>query len=140
VAGEDLWRYCRASKSYIEWLGMPPVRATMFAVATGIFSAIGLLILLLATDYLKISRSNRWGRRFRHMADGTFTIYLMHYPFLVLLLFAGLLHPGRPMDDVFLGVGMCAVLIAVAVPIDKFKLVIRRWLRSYGKVYRNVVS
>jgi hypothetical protein len=57
----------------------------------------------------------------------------MHYPFLVLLFFAGLLGPGRPLVDVLLGIGVCAVLIAVAAPIDRFKLLIRGWLRSYGK-------
>ncbi len=114
-------------------MGMPSLRANMFAVAVGVFSSAALLVLLLATDHIEISRSSRSAQWFRSLANGTFAIYLMHYPFLVLLLFLGLLRPHHDVINVLVTAGMCAVLIAIAVPVDAFKLVIRRWLRSLGR-------
>jgi peptidoglycan/LPS O-acetylase OafA/YrhL len=113
-------------------MGLAGLRANMFAVAVGVFSSAALLVLLLAMDHIEISRSSRWARWFRSLANGTFTIYLMHYPFLVLLLFLGLLRPYHDLFNVLVTAGMCAVLIAIAVPVDAFKLVIRRWLRTLG--------
>lgn len=120
----------------LQLLGVPPMRATMFAVATGLLSALALVPLLFAMDYVVISAKSRAARGFRRMANGTFTIYLMHYPFLVLLLFLHLLKPRDPWNTVLVVGGMCAILIAAAVPIDALKLVLRRRLREIAKPNR----
>jgi peptidoglycan/LPS O-acetylase OafA/YrhL len=116
----------------LTWMGAPVMRASMFAVAVGIFSSAALLLLLLAVTPVEIAKTNRWAKGFRRMADGTFTIYLMHYPFLVLLLFAGVLRPEHKVWGALAAAVMCSLLIVAAVPIDRFKLVLRRWLRSWG--------
>ena len=116
----------------LEMIGLTALRANMFAVAVGVLASVTLLFLLLAMDYIEISRSNRLAKGFRRLADGTFTIYLMHYPFLVLLLFSGVLRPEHRVRGVVAAVAMCLILIAAAVPIDGFKLILRRWLRSFG--------
>jgi peptidoglycan/LPS O-acetylase OafA/YrhL len=119
-----------ALRNPLELLGMAPMRATMFAVGVGFFFAIALVPTLFAMDYVVISGKSRWARGFRRMANGTFTIYLMHYPFLVLLLFTHVLKPKNPLNTVLVVTGMCAILIAAAVPIDALKLVLRRRLRA----------
>ncbi len=94
----------------IERIGMSPMRATMFAVATGVLSSVALLVLLFAMDYLHLSRENRWARGFREIANGTFSLYMLHYPFFVLLLFAGVLRPGHFVENALVSLGMIVLL------------------------------
>jgi peptidoglycan/LPS O-acetylase OafA/YrhL len=119
-------------KNPIELLNMQFVHATMFAVATGVVTSVALLVLLLAIDYVEVPRSRWWAKGFRKMADGTFAIYLMHYPFFILLLFLGLIRPGHTPGNVLAFLGMVGILTACSIPMDTFKLAIRRWLRSVG--------
>ena len=125
-----IFRAFASVRNPLEMAGLPVLRATMFAVSVGIFTAVGLLILLQMSDFFDLPRNTPWAKGFRRIADGTFTIYLMHTPFLVLLLFLGLLPPGRVVWNVLAVVGICVVLMAAAVPADAFKLAIRRWLHA----------
>ncbi|MDB6087000.1 MAG: putative acyltransferase [Gammaproteobacteria bacterium] len=111
-------------------LGLNPRRGTMFAVSTGVVSTVFLFFLLLATHYIRIPRSHDWAKRFRPVADGTFAIYLMHYPFIALLVVAGVLRPQHAVGDTLVFAGMCAIMTFAAVPIDVFKNFIRRSLQS----------
>ncbi len=111
-------------------LHMPEVRATLFAIATGIFSFVALIPLLFLMDFFDVSRSSLWARSVRQVANGTFTVYLMHYPLLVLLSYTGLLRRGHRLSDALIVSAMCLILVAVAVPVDWLKLTIRRWLKS----------
>ena len=113
-------------------LGVQPMRATLFAVAIGVTCAVTLYVALLAVDGLRISRDSWLAGRVRYIANGTFTIYLMHYPFMLLLSYLGLLHRGHIVRNPLLMVAMCALLIAAAAPIDTLKNAIRRWLRGWS--------
>ncbi len=115
-------------------LGVSYLRANMFAVAVGLFSALALFVSLLAMDSLEISRSSRLAKGFRAVANGTFTIYLMHFPFLLLLSYTHVLRPGRIWSNNVVVSLMCAALAAVAVPVDAFKLAIRRYLSRIMQV------
>jgi peptidoglycan/LPS O-acetylase OafA/YrhL len=111
-------------------LGLNPQRATMFRVSAGILSAVFLFFLLLATHYIRIPQSHNWFKRFRYVADGTFTIYLMHYPFIALLVLVHVLRPQHTVANILVFAAMCAIMILAARPIDVFKNFIRRSLRS----------
>jgi len=110
------------------------MRATMFAVGTGMLSFVALAPLLFVMDFFYILPSNLWRRWARWIANGTFSIYLMHYPFLVLLTSIGMLRQGHYLSNALIVIAMCLILIAVAVPMDRLKVAMRRWLRSlpYG--------
>lgn len=110
-------------------LGQPAVRATMTALAVGLYAWFALLLLLLASEKVRLRRQTTWGRAVRQIANGTFSIYLMHYPLLILLIFAGIVLPGRWTRNAIAGVALCALLTAAAVPLDALKTIMRRWLR-----------
>jgi peptidoglycan/LPS O-acetylase OafA/YrhL len=118
----------------LDLLHIPVRRATLSAVATGTLSGILMLLALFLSDAITISRKNRWTRQVRRIADGTFAIYLMHYPLLVLALFLGLLHPDTPLTNISTTIVICGILILLASPIDGLKRVMRsglnRWLKN----------
>lgn len=111
-------------------LGIDPHRATMTALVTGVIAAASMLLLLLLSDLIDIQPKNVWFRRFRRLADGTFAIYLMHYPLMALAAAAGLLRPNRPVLDFVTVASICAMLIVVAPRLDRFKSALRRRLRA----------
>lgn len=114
-------------------LGFDPHRATMFAVAVGICSSLILFVLLLALDRISLSRTATWARAVRRIADGTFAIYLMHYPLLVLALFLGLLSVDHPMTNILTVTIICVLLILFASPIDGLKRAMRSSLNRWFK-------
>jgi peptidoglycan/LPS O-acetylase OafA/YrhL len=114
----------------IEMMGLMAKRATMFAVATGIFTSLALIPLLFATDHITISANGRAVKGFRTVANATFVIYLVHYPMLVLLLFLNLLKPQQLWSNILVGIAMCIVMIFAAIPMDWFKNKLRNWLRT----------
>lgn len=111
-------------------LHQDPLRATLMAIATGSFAAVVLLMLLLVSDLIKISRTNPWTRKFRRVADGTFAIYLMHYPLMVLAACFGLYHPGALGRNLGITAAVCILLILAANPLDALKERIRKILRT----------
>lgn len=119
-------------------LGFPARRATMLAMAAGIYAAVLLLILLLAVDRISLSRSTSGAHLVRSVAEGTFAIYLMHFPLLVLAYFLGLLRYHRPVINVLIATGICILLILAAAPINSLKHLMRsqlhRWFHDFHKV------
>ncbi len=109
-----------------------PVRASMYEISAGLLSFAALLLLLCATDLVRLPKQTRAARAVRFAAEGTFTLYLFHFP---LLMFAGALHlfqPDRTLDKVLVLVVIVVLCTAAAVPIDGFK----RWLRDRMRVRR----
>ena len=123
-----LWAGSRAFGRLPEPLGvlhLAPERATLSAFAIGVLAGVALLLLLLLSDLMRMKTEGAWAHRFRHVADGTFAIYLMHYPLLVFATAAGLLRPGRPVVSwIVIGV-ICAGLILAARPLDALKRAMR---------------
>jgi peptidoglycan/LPS O-acetylase OafA/YrhL len=106
-------------------LHIPPVRATMLAFGTGLLAAAMMLVLLLAADLASLRKDTTWARRTRFVAGGTYAIYLMHYPLLVLATVFHLLRPGNLPLDIGTAVAICALLIVVAAWTDSLK----DWMR-----------
>ncbi len=123
------WRIVKVPNP-LRLLHVPEGRASMFAVAVGIYCAVLLFFLLLAVDGVTIARGSWWTRQVRRVADGTFAIYLMHYPFLVLVYFLGWFRFGHMVANSLVVAGIVVVLIAAAVPIDGLKRWMRRRLRQ----------
>ena len=115
-----------ALRNPLTFLHLKALRATMMALGTGLFSAVIMLGLLLLVDLIDISRENAWVRRFRHVADGTFTIYLMHYPMMVVAEGLGFYKPDRVVRNVGITAGICILLIVLASPLDHIK----DWMRA----------
>lgn len=109
----------------LQLLRIQPMRATLFAFTAGVVAAAFLLPAILLIDSTRESRHRRRFHRFRRIADGTFAIYLMHYPLMVLATAAGLLQPHNPARDIAVAAAICLLLIALAGPLDRFKLQIR---------------
>ena len=113
----------------LTFLHLAPFRATLLVVGTGTTTAIAMLGLLLFSDLLRLSREHAWVRRFRHVADGTFAIYLMHYPLMVLATSLGLYREGSLWWDIAITATICTLLIFSAAPLDRLKEEMRKALR-----------
>ena len=113
-------------------------RATMMAVATGIVAAFSLLLLALLADLLPEARGNPLPARFRPIADGTFSIYLMHYPLLVLAGSLTLLRPYHLLLNLTTATLIVGLLVLAAIPCDRFKLSIRHRLNLLATQPRGV--
>jgi peptidoglycan/LPS O-acetylase OafA/YrhL len=100
-------------------------RATMTAIANGTVAAIAMFLLLLLSDLVPMAAKNGFGRRFRRLADGTFTIYLMHYPLMMLARAFGLIRPHAYVLDTVTVTLIVLILIAAAGPADALKSTLR---------------
>ena len=113
--------------------GLPVKHATMLALGAGLASAPALLLLLLAVDSIRCSSNSPAARWTRRIADGTFVLYLFHYPMLVLATFLGLLRPGAFARDIATVAAICVVLVAFAPVLDRLKRTMRRRLLPPSK-------
>lgn len=110
------------------WLHQPVGRATMFQYAAGLVFFCLLLLLLTVSDAVALPRDTPWARRVRQVAEGTFTLYLFHFPLLVLLGATGLLHGERVVDRWIAIAGISGICIAVSSWIDRLKKAMRQTL------------
>jgi peptidoglycan/LPS O-acetylase OafA/YrhL len=115
-------------------LGQQIHRATMFAYAAGIVGAMLLFLSLLAVELIPVPRNVAWKQSIRRIADGTFVIYLFHYPVMLLLAYAGLFHDGRDLGNITVLAVMVCSLIVLSGPIDALKRRMRRSLRSAVRI------
>jgi peptidoglycan/LPS O-acetylase OafA/YrhL len=111
-------------------LGQEIHRATMFAYAAGVVGALLLFLSLLAVDLIPVPRNEAWMQNVRRIADGTFAIYLFHFPVMLLLSYAGFFHDGSNLKNLAVLTAMVCALIALAAPLDALKRRMRRSLRA----------
>lgn len=131
LAPFHLVRLCGGLPSPLGLLHLPARRATLLAAGTGVLAAGFLLSLLLLADLLPVSSlDNMWLRGFRRVADGTFALYLMHYPLMAFAAAAGLLRPDHLWRNLATASVLGVLLIGIAGPLDGFKLKIRWVLRT----------
>jgi Na+-driven multidrug efflux pump len=78
--------------------------------------------------------------RFRRLADGTFAIYLMHYPLMMLARALNLLRPDAPVLDTVTVTSIVLLLIALSGPLDGIKSVLRHVLRNAGAARRTLTT
>jgi peptidoglycan/LPS O-acetylase OafA/YrhL len=104
------------------------IRATTRAVANGTLAAAAMFLLLLLSDLVSLARNHPCARRFRRIANGTFTIYLMHYPLMMLARSVNLLRANAPILGTVSVSGIVLMLIAIAGPVDTFKSKLRSTL------------
>jgi peptidoglycan/LPS O-acetylase OafA/YrhL len=105
----------------LSMLGQQINRATMFAYAVGIVGAILLFLSLFAVELIPVPRNAAWKQEIRRIANGTFVIYLFHYPVLLLFAYAGFFHDGRGLWNIAVLVAMVCGLIVLASPLDALK-------------------
>ena len=109
-------------------LGQEIHRATMFAYAAAIVGAMLLFLSLLAVELIPIPEHAAWKQSVRRIADGTFVIYLFHYPVMLLLAYVGFFHDGNGLANIAVLATMVCALIVLAGPLDALKRRMRRWL------------
>ncbi len=114
----------------LELAHLNPIRATMLAIINGAFAAVGMFLLLLLADRVALARNHRFAKRFRHLADGTFSIYLMHYPLMMLARSEGFLRPGAEALNTVTMIIIVLLLIGLAAPLDRLKTTMRYALRK----------
>jgi peptidoglycan/LPS O-acetylase OafA/YrhL len=111
-------------------LGQQIHRASMFAYAAAIVGAMLLFLGLLAVELIPVPENPVWKQSIRRIADGTFVIYLFHYPVMLLLAYAGFFHDGHDLGNVAVLAAMVFALIVLAGPLDALKRQMRRWLHT----------
>lgn len=107
-------------------LHLPVMRASMFEYAAGMLSFAVLFLLLCASDLVRLPKKTMAARVVRQTAEGTFTLYLFHFPMLVLASALHLYRPDRGADKVVLLLSITLCCVLAAVPIAHFK----SWLRD----------
>jgi peptidoglycan/LPS O-acetylase OafA/YrhL len=127
LLGPSLW--IAGLPNPLSAIHLSTTRANMVSVSAGVTSFAVLLVLLLAVDRLPLAKGTRKAIAVRRIADGTFAIYLMHFPLLVMASFLGLLGPNLH-RSLTVAVVICALLVWAALPLDAFKGSLRRWLRT----------
>jgi peptidoglycan/LPS O-acetylase OafA/YrhL len=112
----------------LEVLHQFPGRATNLAWAGGLLAFTALYLALTLSDMISIRTGAAWERWVRRIAEGTFALYVLHRPLLVL---AGALHLYRPdhtSDKVLLIFVLTVIGILASSPMDSLKNVLRRVL------------
>jgi len=112
----------------LEVLHQFPERATNLAWAGGLLAFAALYLALTLSDMISIRTGAAWERWVRRIAEGTFALYVLHRPLLVL---AGALHLYRPdhtADKVLLILVLTVIGILASSPMDSLKNVLRRVL------------
>jgi peptidoglycan/LPS O-acetylase OafA/YrhL len=120
------------------WLHLVPHRATLLALGTGTLASVVLLLLLLLCDFVSFSKQSRFPPAVRFVADGTFAIYLMHYPLMVLAETLHLFRSGHTLRNAAVGGVICVLLVLIAVPLDRLKLEMRAGLGRIGRGRRQL--
>ena len=110
-------------------LGQDIHRATMFAYGAGVVGGFLLFLTLLSVDLIQVPRNAGWRQNIRRIADGTFVIYLFHFPVMLLLSYAGFFHDGSNLKKIAVLTIMICALIVLAAPFDALKRRMRRSLR-----------
>jgi peptidoglycan/LPS O-acetylase OafA/YrhL len=111
--------------------GLQERKASMMFLALGIGTAVSLFLLLLVFDFIHLHPETIWLRRVRHVADGTFVVYVLHYPLLTLALYLNLFHPGHYIHNIFVVAAIVFLLVLLARPVDLLKTKMRLWLHRY---------
>jgi peptidoglycan/LPS O-acetylase OafA/YrhL len=111
-------------------LGQGIHRASMFAFAAGLVGGVLLFLTLLVVDLVPIPANTSWKQKIRRIADGTFVIYLFHFPAMLLLSYIGALHAGSDLKNIAVIAAMVCALIVLAIPLDALKRRMRRSLRA----------
>ena len=128
LGGTAAWARLARLPSPLLWFGQPGARATMLAYASGLVSWLVMLRGLCASERIHLSGDARWTRPVRRLAEGTFTLYLFHYPLLCLVPpFTGDVLHGR-WSTAAMVVSVIVVCVSASAPIDAFKTWMRRTL------------
>ena len=102
-----------------------PARASMYEFAAGLLAWPIMFLALSASEWLHLRKGTSAAHTIRLVADSTFTLYLFHYPLLLLARSLALYRPDHTGDKITLLFAVVAISVAAAMPIDRFK----RWLR-----------
>lgn len=130
LAIQTVFTWIATRPNLLGLMGITIDRATMFAYAAGLVSAAVLLLALLAIDGTSFSPKPVLKNKVRRVADGTFIIYLFHYPLLLLAAYAGLFRFQHHFRNVGIITGVVLLCVLLAGPLDNLKLQMRRWLRA----------
>jgi peptidoglycan/LPS O-acetylase OafA/YrhL len=112
-------------------MGLSLKHASMLNLAFGVAAAPVLLILLLAAEVLPIRLDHALVKAMRRVAEGTFVLYLLHYPLLVLAYCLGGLGFRTWGRNTFTVTAICVFLVLLSPVFDTLKRVMRRSLRKH---------
>jgi len=129
IAIQSVFTYIATRPNPLESLGIGPHRASMFAYASGFVSAVLLLLALLAIEAVRLPISNLLASRIRRIADGTFILYLFHYPLLLLAAYMGLFRYQHNLTNLTVVIAIVILCVVFAGPLDALKRLMRHWLR-----------
>ena len=125
IAGTTGFRRIVIAPNPLSVLHQGTARASMSEFAAGLLAWPIMFLALSASERLRLRKSTATARAIRLVADSTFTLYLFHYPLLLLARCLALYRPDRTGDKLALLLAVIAISIAAAMPIDRLK----RWLR-----------
>ncbi|GAA3769885.1 acyltransferase family protein [Terriglobus aquaticus] len=130
LAHPALWTRLALLPNPLTALGQPHGRATMLAYSSGLVSWMLMLLGLCLSDRIRLSKRAPWARPVRRIAEGTFTLYLFHYPLLCLVppTLGHVLRSGW--STTLLVLSIVALCVALSQPIDALKNRMRRSLTA----------
>lgn len=97
----------------------------------GIPAAFLMLWLLIAVHGLRVEARSRWVRSIRILADGTFPLYVMHFPLYVLVASVIPYDQGNPVAKIALLLAAIAFGVLLAFPTNRLKDAMRNRLRDW---------
>lgn len=130
VAIQSLFIFIASRTNPLGLLAIPIHRATMFAYAAGLVSAVVIFLALLIIDAAPFLPVPQVKNIVRRVADGTFILYLFHYPLLLLAAYAGFFRYKQNVRNLAIVMAVVLLCVALATPLDNLKLRMRRWLRA----------
>jgi peptidoglycan/LPS O-acetylase OafA/YrhL len=97
----------------------------------GIPAAFLMLWLLVAVDGLPVHARSRWARSVRVLAEGTFPLYVVHFPLYVLIASLIPYDHGNPVPKIAMLLAAITFGVLLAFPTNHFKDAIRNRLRDW---------
>ncbi len=134
AAGTGVWRQIASLPNPLLFLHQPTERATMLAYASGAVAWTAMLLGLVLSDQVRIPTNTSWAKPVRRVSEGTFALYLFHYPLLCLIvpLLGRTLHTNAETWAAFLLITAACVL--AAIPTDSLKTWMRQQLSKHATV------
>ena len=97
----------------------------------GIPSAFLMLWMVLAVDGMRLNERSRWAQGLRLLAEGTFPLYVVHFPLYVLIAALVPYDHANPVPKIAMLLSAIAFGVLLALPTNRLKDVMRNGLRTW---------
>jgi peptidoglycan/LPS O-acetylase OafA/YrhL len=125
------WKNGMTRFLWVHHLPPPNLHWTLDYYRMGIPAAFLMLWLLVAVHGLRVEARSRWVRSIRILAEGTFPLYVMHFPLYVLVASVIPYDHGNPVTKIAMLLAAIAFGVLLAFPTNHLKDAMRNRLRDW---------